>query len=119
MKALMILQNMGAFDTYDSGLKKQFHDNAKKVLREIGKRLGLDKSDFDVRSNKAGPASTGEIHFHSDKLYITIGGLDSDRVMYRSCNGRKDYSGGSNQWTTLSALLSDQFIDRAKRIQFA
>jgi hypothetical protein len=119
MKALMILQNLGDFNTRDDSEKKKFHTNAKKVLHEIGSRLGLSKSDFDVRSNKAGSASSGDITFHSDKLYITIGGVSVEKVMYRSCNGRKDYSGGSNQWTTIDNLLSDSFIDKAKRIQFS
>lgn len=119
MKALMILQNLGDFNTRDDAMKKEFHINAKKVLLEVGKRLGLSKSDFDVRSNKAGSESSGDITFHSDKLYINIGGLSFEKVMYRSCNGRKDYSGGSNQWTTIDNLLSDPFIDKAKRIQFS
>lgn len=118
MKALMILQNLGNFDTYDSAVKNEFHKNAKSVLAEIGKRLGLAKSKFNVRSNKSGQGSTGDITFHSDKLYITIGGMDVNSVMYRSCDGRKDYTGGSNRWTTLDKLLSDSFLEQAKRIQF-
>jgi hypothetical protein len=41
----------------------------------------------------------GEITLHADRIYIQLcepmNGLE---VLYRSCNGRKDCSGGGNHW---------------------
>lgn len=119
MKSLTTLLGMVNFDTYDAQAKQKFHNQARKVLREIAKKIGVEKSEFNVSSNKAGPASVGEVTFHSDKLYIQIGGLNPENVLYRSCNGRKDSTGGTNQWTDMSELFSDHFIGRARDIQFA
>ncbi len=83
----------------DPALKKKFHSTAKKFLKELAKQIGLKPEDYDLRSNMGGIAVSGEITLHSDKLYIQIcQGCGVGNVMYRSCKGRKDYSGGCNNW---------------------
>jgi hypothetical protein len=79
--------------------KKKFHADCKKWLMKIASRLGLEKSQFDIRSNKGGPAVLGDIILHSDNLYINMGGsYYSSSFYFRSCKNRKDFTGGRNMW---------------------
>ena len=77
--------------------KEQFHKDAKKLLRSINKELGLNA---DIRSNKAGIASLGEVTLHSDSIYVQLGGLYPDQALVRTCEGKKDYCGGENHWSS-------------------
>ena len=90
-----------------AGDKKLFHSRARRLLRYFAENvLGLHKDAFDVSSCYGGPAVPGEAILHTDSLYVRIyGGCtqwgDWDgamRVLYRSCKGRKDYTGGRNHW---------------------
>jgi hypothetical protein len=87
--------------------KDRFHTVYKKRLREIAEALGLSKSEYDLRSNKAGPAVLGEVILHSDRIYLQVGGLNQNQVMYRSVKGRKDYTGGTNNWMSLDVLWNN------------
>ena len=75
-------------------LKKAFHREGKKVLRKLAALMGLKKGQFDVRSNMAGIACSGEVILHTERLYVqidqTIMGPQSV-ILMRTCNGRKDY----------------------------
>ena len=84
---------------YNEVNKARFHVLGKKILRVVAKELGLQKGTYDIRSNMAGIAVSGEITLHSEHLYIDLsqGGVEG-MFMYRSCRGRKDYVGGHNQW---------------------
>jgi hypothetical protein len=56
----------------------------------------------------------GEVILHSDHLYLMVH-LGSDRVLkvlYRSCEGRKDYSGGMNRYESVSELGSTTAAER-------
>lgn len=106
--------------SYNEFNKKAFHGEAKKVLRQVAKKMGLSAGEFDIRSNKSGVASSGEIHLHTDALCITISApifTGKTSIMYRQCNGRKDFTGFSNQWVCVSRLLDDDFIHRLVQIQ--
>lgn len=91
----------------DPALKKRFHREAKKLLRIVAKTMGLSAKDYDLSSNMAGTAVSGEITLHTDSLYISVGqrymanGCD---VLVRACEGRKDYTGKKNHWVPASAL---------------
>lgn len=105
---------------YNEPNKKIFTREARKVLKAIAERLGLEKGEFDIRVNAGGIAGSGEVKLHTDKLYLTISQGSCGRLtaqMFRSCNGRKDYSGGSNNWVDASKLLDDNVIAQFERIQ--
>ena len=102
---------------YNVAGKDMFHREAKKALKSLAEKLGLSKSDYDLRSNKAGPAVSGEVTLHTDKIYVQIsGGMFSDKlsVMYRTCKGRKDYSGGSNNFTSVEEMEKSSFAEKLK-----
>ena len=97
----------------DPGLKKAFHREGKKVLRKLAALMGLKKGEYDVRSNMGGIAVSGEVTLHTDRLYVqidqTIMGPQSV-ILMRTCDGRKDYTGGMNHFAPITALTDlDRF----------
>lgn len=95
-----------------SEVKNNFHRTYLAVLGRIAQELGLNVGDYEIRSNKGGPAVLGEVTLHADKVYIQVGGSDwvsvidpeHAQVLYRSCRGRKDFVGGTNRYIPLSWL---------------
>lgn len=87
--------------------KLNYHRLGKRVLKAVAAELGLQSGTYDIRSNLGGPAVAGEITLHSDLLYIQFRGPMGQglEVLYRSCKGRKDYSGGTNRWMRYDDLL--------------
>jgi len=83
----------------DGNIKLKYHSLGRRVLCAVAKELGLQSGTYDIRSNLGGPAVAGEITLHGEHLYIQfrepISGLE---VLYRTCEGRKDYTGGVNHW---------------------
>ena len=108
-------------DEYESHIpgKEAFHRKYKSKLRAIAKALGLTVGTFDVRSNKGGPAVLGEVVLHSDTLYVSVGGLDATRVMFRGCKGRKDYTGGVNRWIGIDAVDTGNCLDAFRQAMAA
>lgn len=81
----------------DPKLKDEFHTQGKAALVELAEELGLTRLDYDLRSNKAGIAVSGEVTLHAERIYIQISQCFSgSNFLIRSCKGRKDYSGGVN-----------------------
>lgn len=108
--------------TSDIETKVAFHRAAARRLRELATELGLAPGSYDIRSNKAGSAVSGEITLHHDHVYIQVsqpssGPKDGFRtgVMIRTCEGRKDYHGGANNFVPLAAL--DQTEKLANRVR--
>jgi hypothetical protein len=92
---------------YDDGQKRRFHAEAKKRLKELARQLRLPPGAYDVRSNNGGIAVSGEVTLHHDALYVQISqpatGTDSG-ILIHTCKGRKDYTGGPNNFAPLSTL---------------
>jgi hypothetical protein len=97
----------------DPKLKDQFHRTAKAQLKKVAEAMGLSPDQYDLRSNKGGIAVSGEVVLHTDSVYVMVSQfITSNRyVMYRTCKGRKDYSGGTNHYCTAEALEDpEQFV---------
>ncbi len=92
---------------YDAEQKKQFHRHARAALRALAKELRFESAHFEIRSNVGGVAVSGEITLHHDAGYIQVSqpatGADSG-VLIRTCEGRRDYTGGRNHFAPLSLL---------------
>ncbi len=104
---------------YDEAAKRTFHQEGRAALRRLADALGLDADTFEVRSNKGGPAVSGEVTLHGDEVYVqlSLGGLGHDReVLYRRVSGRKDYCGERNHFASVTALLApDRFAEQLRR----
>lgn len=100
----------------DPAVKEAFHKHGKKFLKELAKAIGADV--YEIRSNKAGPAVTGEVTLHTPHVYVQLTGGTIQHVMFRSCEGMKDYRGGMNEWASMEEFLgSDRVVKRIRSHQ--
>lgn len=93
--------------SYDPEAKRLFHSNARRRLRELAAALDLPPCAYDLRSNQGGIAVSGEITLHADRLYIQVSqpATRADTgILFRSCDGRRDYHGGRNNFASLDLL---------------
>lgn len=94
---------------YDEAQKSRFHSTARARLRRLAVELKLAAGSYDLRSNKAGIAVSGEITLHHEAVYVQVSqsALGGDMgILIRTCRGRRDYMGGANNCASL-ALLDD------------
>jgi hypothetical protein len=100
---------------YDAAAKNAFHSEGQKAMRALAKALQLDSKEFEVRSSCGGPAVSGEIILHTEKCYVQLSlglcGLDKE-VLYRTCRGRDDYTGGRNHFAGVRDLVDPQRFAR-------
>ncbi len=99
---------------YNAENKAAFHRTCRTLLRGLAAKL--NECDCygvhdPIRSNQGGPAVSGEITLHYDKLYVQVSqpavGTMETGVMFRLCRSRKDYAGLQNNFAPLSMLLPD------------
>lgn len=85
---------------YKPEKKDEFHFLAKKYAKDLAVALKLPQGSFDIRSNKAGIAVSGEVTLHGEWVYVQFGHccVMPHQFMWRLCKGRKDYTGLQNQW---------------------
>lgn len=83
--------------------KARFHSAGRALLAKLAQELHLTTDQRNIRSCKGGPAIMGEVILHTDEIYVQV---HSHGVMFRTCNGRKDYSGGHNNFAS-HAVLND------------
>lgn len=92
---------------YDEAQKRLFHSTARARLRRLAAELALPPASFDLRSNQGGIAVSGEVTLHHEQVYVQVsqsalgGGMG---VLIRTCQGRRDYTGGVNNFVALSLL---------------
>ena len=103
--ALVALARRGV--GYDPEGKRAFHREARSTLRIAARHLGLEQGQYDLRSNMAGQAISGDVILHSDEIYILVSipcfGPGRE-VMFRRCKGRQDYRGEHNHFCDIAVL---------------
>jgi hypothetical protein len=91
----------------DPDAKRQFHRRARRQLIELAEELNFTTADYDLRSNEGGIAVSGEVTLHAERLYVQVSqpatGNDTG-VLFRDCQGRRDYTGGRNNFASLDLL---------------
>lgn len=111
--AFLFQQNI--FDYGDSSAvsKTKFHADGKKFLKAFASEIGLAGA-CDIRSSLGGPGVLGEVILHADGLYMQL--FESMgpgvRILYRSCQGRKDSSSGNNMYVTMKDLQNEDSLAR-------
>lgn len=103
---------------YHSVNKECYRRAAMTYLRALAKDLHLAKDSYSVRFNPGGIAVSGDAILHHDLFYLNV---SSGMAYWRTCKGRKDYSGDANRWIVgFSGNLSErelrESIDRALTI---
>lgn len=103
---------------YNDPAKKAAASKFKSALRKVAKALGLQAGQYDLRFNPGGIAVWGEVTLHTDTVYIQASNGHSLGVLVRTCKGRKDYTGGRNNWLSTSLLLSnpEMFAQSVKNV---
>lgn len=102
-----VLKTASDINAYSEGgyeLKEAFHAQGMAFLRKLAKALGLPPGTYEVRSNKGGIAVSGEVTLHNDDIYIQLSESCMSRgvqMLYRTCNGRKDYCGHQNMYAKM------------------
>ena len=103
---------------YDAAAKRLFHSRSRSQLRRLATALGLRPGSYDLRSNPAGIAVSGEITLHTDRLYVQASQSamgNANGTLFRTCKGRKDYIGGPNNFASLDLLNNPEEL--AQRIR--
>jgi len=103
---------------YDEHAKRLFHSRARSQLRRLATALDISPGSYDLRSNRAGIAVSGEITLHTEHLYVQASQSamgNANGILFRTCKGRKDYVGGPNNFASLDLLNSPEAL--AQRIR--
>lgn len=111
----LLVENIDGYTNEGQSRKDAFHSAGKKFLRMLAEIIGLTKGEFDIRSNVGGIAGSGEVTLHGESIYVQLSESFMHRgvsILYRTCDGRKDYSGGFNRWMKMSDLQDENALDR-------
>lgn len=115
--ALITLAHKGV--AHDEPAKKLFHRDGRKALKRLADALKLPQGQYDLRSNMAGPAVSGEVTLHGAEVCVqlSLGGMGPGReVMFRKVAGRKDYVGERNHFASILDLMApDTLAARIRR----
>lgn len=113
LKTLAQLRDVHAYNPDAAERKARFHSSGRAFLRQLAKDLKLAKGSFDIRSNQGGVAVSGEVTLHHERLYVQISdcsvGGPGLSVLYRRCDGRRDYTGGSNHFVGVEQLAEKAY----------
>ena len=93
--------------SYEPERKRLFHAAGRSRLRNLAAELRWPAGSFDLRSSQGGIAVSGETTLHHDLDYLQVSqpATRSDTgILIRTCQGRRDYTGGPNQFAPLSML---------------
>jgi hypothetical protein len=107
----LLASGINSYSEEGHAQKQAFHADGKKFLAALAKALGYVPGDYDLRSNIAGMAVSGEVTLHSDHLYVQLSEScmhPGVQVLYRACSGRKDYTGKTNHFAKMADLRSTE-----------
>lgn len=120
----LLASDINAYSAEGEKRKKAFHAAGRKFLKALAEALGLSGADYDLRNNMAGIAVSGEVTLHADSLYVQLYESCLSRgvgVLYRSCHGRKDYCGDTNNTASMKNLRDEaamlRFIEHCARLK--
>jgi hypothetical protein len=101
----LLTQRLNSYSPEADERKQQFLKDGKKFLKALAQEIGV-ADQCDLRVNEGGMAVSGEVTLHADSLYIQLfeSGKPGVRALYRTCEGRKDYTGGRNLYVTMKEL---------------
>lgn len=117
--ATMIERWATATAANEASAKLKFRAHALASLGRLAKALKWEAGSFDLKFNPGGPAVSGEAVLHSEHWYVCVNGNDVNgcHVLYRTCRGRKDSTGGMNRWASTKSLESGELAKRMAEIR--
>ena len=108
MATVIESKSLTADASYNDFNKERFLRTCRKFMKALADALQLKPDEYDLRVNKGGIAVSGEVTLHTDKIYIQASQSSMGPnfgILIRTCNGRKDYSGGHNNFAPIRDLL--------------
>ncbi len=78
---------------YNDVNKARWKTLSMRFLRALRADLGIDAP---LRFNPAGIACSGDATMHGDQIYVSFNADTLKWILYRTCKGREDYTGGPN-----------------------
>lgn len=91
--------------SYNAVAKNEFKLAARQALKNLARHMGIVPAvNCDIRWNEGGPAVSGSATLHHERFYIQVSQSPGCEVLYRTCQGRRDYSGGVNKFSTARTL---------------
>ena len=115
LKEFIVIAKSGELGS--RAVKDRWHRLARRALRVLAGHMGLDRSEYDLRTDKVVIAFPGETVLHSNLLYIRLGipVVSSDiGFMYRRCDGREDFVGRGKLYMKWESFLDME--DTAARL---
>ena len=109
------------YDTIQIAQKKDWLKTGKSILKELAKELGLPSGSYEVRVDPAGPDSSGWAVLHGEDLYVKLSQFSGGRrgFIWHTCEGRKDYMGGTDKWEDWDALLDlPELVKKINKLRF-
>lgn len=104
---------------HDEPAKRLFHSEGRCALLRLADALGLPDGSFDIRSNKGGPAVSGEVTLHGEDIWVqlSVGTFGPGReIVFRKVRGRSDHVGDRNMWASVRELMApERFAARIRR----
>jgi hypothetical protein len=95
---LAVYDHTGTRESGPGGYKEEYRKLGRKILKFIADQMQLPKGSYTISWNPGGIACSGDHTLHTDKVYVALhDNLGWGWFYWRTCNGRKDYSGGQNQ----------------------
>lgn len=105
---------------YDVEKKEEYRRLGLRILYHITEQLGLDQTMYEIRWNPGGIAVSGDHVLHTDKIYLALhDNLGTGWFYWRTCNGRKDYTGGPNRTLPWATLLRDGLTPLINQLKIA
>ena len=115
--ALLTLAIRGV--AYDAAAKDLFHADGRRAMHKLAAALCLPDDSYSIRSNRSGPAASGEITLHGEEVWVqlSLGALGPDyEVSFRRVRGRDDHLGDQRRFAAIRELLNpERFAERVRR----
>lgn len=120
IETLAKMKNVNGYSGSAASTKRSFHSLGRKLLKDLANELGLVPGSYEIRSNLGGVAVSGEVTLHHEGLYVQLSdnmGAGA-QLLYRTCKGRRDYCGGTNNWMSLSRLTdgTESFLSHCRAL---
>lgn len=107
------LSSINGYTVQAAADKARFHRLGRLFLQRLADDIGLPQQTYELRSNVAGPAVSGEVTLHGETLHAWLQescvGKPGVSLFYRTCKGRKDYCGGANHTLHLGGLTQASY----------
>jgi hypothetical protein len=100
---------------YNQVNKDKWKRLSRKLMKEVAEALAMPKGSFDLRYSAAGIACSGDTTLHHERVYVQANadGI-CDWILVRTCQGRKDYTGGQNRSYTFEQLRREGALGLAR-----